>query len=89
MKTVKRKLFAMILCLSMVFGCPLTQIYASNTTEVGYWAESSITIDKGEPVKTGDSTDLYDCFLLLSLSTLSLFLILLVKNEKDKAEVDD
>lgn len=89
MKRVKRKLFAMILCLSMVFGCPLTQIYASITTDVGYWAESSITIDKGEPVKTGDNTDLYDCFLLLSLSTLSLFLILLVKNQKDKEEVDE
>lgn len=87
MKAIKRLVCALLLCVSVLAALPTVQADAagaSNTVEIGYWAQP--TIDKGDPVQTGDSADLYQYFVLLSLSTFSLFLLLILNRRKEKEE---
>lgn len=76
-------------CLSLLCVVPTNQAYASdasNVVEIGYWAQPHTTIEKGEAVQTGDRADLSQYFLLLSLSTFSLFLVLLFYRKKEREE---
>lgn len=86
MKSVKKWVLMLVLCVSMVFTFSAVQASASNTVEVGYWAEPSVTIDKGDPVQTGDTTDLYPYFVVLSLSTFSLFFVLVLWRKQEREE---
>lgn len=86
MRSVKKWILMLVLCVSMVFTFSAVQASASNSVEVGYWAQPSVTIEKGESVQTGDSADLYPYFALLSLSTFSLFLVLAFQKKKEREE---
>lgn len=86
MKAARKWILMLVLCVSMVFTFPAVQAFASNSVEVGYWAEPSVTIEKGDSVQTGDTADLYPYFVLLSLSTFSLFLVLVLGEKKEREE---
>lgn len=89
MKAIKKWVFVLMLCVSVLVTVPAVRADASggsNTVEIGYWAQPTTSIDKGDQVPTGDSADLYQYFVLLSLSTFSLFLLLLLDRRKEKEE---
>lgn len=89
MKAIKKWVCMLLLCVSVLVALPAVRADAagaSNAVEIGYWAQPTTTIDKGDPVQTGDSADLYQYFVLLSLSTFSLFLLLVLDRRKEKEE---
>lgn len=89
MKAIKKWVCVLLLCVSVLVALPAVRADAagaSNVAEIGYWAQPTTSIDKGDPVQTGDSADLYQYFVLLSLSTFSLFLLLLLDRRKEKEE---
>lgn len=91
MKAIKKWGCILMLCVCVLVTLPTVRADAAgepNTVEIGYWAQPATSIDKGDPVQTGDSANLYQYFVLLSLSTCSLFLLLLLTRRKEKEETN-
>lgn len=87
MKAIKKWGCILMLCVSLLVTFPVVRADAagaSSTVEIGYWAQPATSIDKGDAVQTGDSANLYQYFVLLSLSTLSLFCLLFLYKKREK-----
>lgn len=91
MKAIKKWGCILMLCMSLLVTFPVVRAdaaEASTTVEIGFWVQPATSIEKGDSVQTGDSANLHQYFVLLSLSTLSLFCLLFLYKKREKEETN-